>query len=379
MAIYQTGNLALQVFIGGTEIPLGIYVDCYYVHINCSTKTGVPMLHLKLTDSIDFVLASNILYDGSPITISIGVPDIRIDTYRFKMNSFTTGPTSATRLVEIDAYLDNSKYWNYVSSTPIKATSSEAIRSIAEFCGMNFVGNSTSDTQVWYPLNNYLYEFAQNIAKHGYIKDGSCMVVANDIKGTIVYKDISSSLRDADYTVSIGEQVEGSILATDFSASVRSGSLNHLSGYSGTTSVQSVLNSNRRFVAHIVVPRGATNRLMVNATEFDEVQKGSSRVNLTPISSGNEHANYEIAKYQNARLSGAFAVSGELLFTYPLDVSILDTLKVVVSNDQRPYLRQYSANYKVTGRVVFTDGKQYYEKLAVNTFVGNLSPGANLK
>ena len=375
MAINQPGSLALQLSIGGLEIPLGPVVDCFYVHLNCSTKTGVPMLHLKLTDSVDFLLDSKIMYDGSPIVITIGIPDVSSTTYKFKMNSFRAGSTSAQRIVEIDGYPDNSLYWNYTSSTPIRSTSSNAIKSIADFCGLKFSGDATSDTQVWYPTNKYMYEFAQDIAKHGYKNDKSCMVLANDLSGTLVYKDVTQMSTPA-HTLSVGEVVQGADNALDLSAVTNSGSLNHFSGYSSAVGIQSVISKNRNDLSKARL--GSKPKVMMNASETNAVSKGSNKVSPRPISVGNDHLNYEAARYQNARIAGLYCVEAQATFSYPVGYQLLDVVKAVVSNEQRPALAQYSAMYVITGKVIFTEGRQYYEKYEMRTIIANLSSSNEL-
>jgi hypothetical protein len=379
MSVQQKGSLQLSMTIGNTPLPGTRLVDIGYLHIGSSTRLAIPTIHLKIGDSSDFLIGNQLLYDGSPISVTIGVPDAGVATYNFILNSYTPD-TTGSRVVELDGYLDLPLYWNNTSITPIQGSSSSALGKIASACGMQFSGDSSSDSQVWYPRNRFFYDFAQDIAEHGYTDDYSCMVLGCDLTGKLIYRNLalqSSSLQTT--SISVGVMKKGFLWSPSASFKFKSGSMNHLSGYASSIINQSALSTSYSTLTDTVKIKGdiKNRRVQINKSLKDSLYK-TGRTFISPIDCGNTHPNYSVAAYQNKRLMSTYVIKGEIILNSPSSLSLLDPVNISIDSAQRPDLAKYSGAYTVSSKVIFSDGVSYYEKIEVMSRSASLNPNNSM-
>jgi hypothetical protein len=188
-------RIHIGVYFNGEEFPFDRVnaLDC--LHMSCSTKVGVPMLFLKLTDALGWITNQpRILSDSTRITIVIRTSnDSTQSTYSFRLNSAKHQMISNVGAsYEMDAYFDVPKYWHGSAVTPIKGTSNEVLTQIAGYSDLIYKGTSTSDSQVWWPRNTQYHEWARRVSERGYVNDQSCMQLGLDLEETLVYRNISS-------------------------------------------------------------------------------------------------------------------------------------------------------------------------------------------
>lgn len=373
MSLVTRNGLSLTITIGGQSVPEIRFFEVSYLHMGCSTRLGIPTLHMKVNDTSDFLLTNNLLYDGSPIDITIGIPEIGINSYSFLLSSFTPSPDSMQHL-EIEGYLAFPSYWNLTSIEPISGTSYTALGSIANKTGLKYLGTPTSDTQIWYPNNRYLHTFARDIADHGYSDSYSCLLLGIDLEGYMIYKNISAS-NSSITNISLGLAKPGFLLATKGSFTYKTGSLNHISGYSSSILLQDSVNPTYNKVRKSVSLKGShsSRTLQLNSDIKSTTSSSSGRTILTPINSGNVHPYYEEAKYQNSRIAALHTIKAELILPMPSNIKILDSVNLLVASDVRPQYKDYSGSYIVSSRVIFTEGNSYFEKLELLSKSASLS------
>jgi hypothetical protein len=368
MSLEVQGRISLKVFFNGKELPLGYGngVVILFLHMSCSTRLAVPMLHMKVTDQTDFLINNKLLFDGCLITIVIGDQSSQSTTYEFRLNSFTN-PNSLVadnRVIELDGYLNLTRYWQSTAYAPFTGTTSALIGDIAAKCALNYVSDKTSDSQTWFPRNLPYYEWARTASERGYKSDTSCMQLGIDLSKTAVYKDVAS-MESPIAKISVGKPKPGYIFALDASPSSSPGAKNNLSGYSSSFIEQDLLAPTYKATSKLrLATRTDSKSLAINSEIKSEV--GAGRVRFSPIDAGNVHINYEQALYQNRRITNLFVNKLEIIVKEPTRLKLLDCVQVVLDNQHRD-VENFGGTYRISSRVVYFQGMDYMEKLELTS------------
>lgn len=364
MALEVAGRISLKIYFNGRELPLGYGTGLAvnFIHMSCSTRLAVPMIHLGIRDTTDFLVNNKLLFDNCLITIIIGDQSAQSTTYEFRLNSFTN-PNSAVsdqRNIEIDGYLNLTKYWQSTAMKPFTGTSSALIGDIASICSLNYLGDKTSDSQTWFPRNLPYHEWARTVSERGYKSETSCMQLGVDLSKTLVYKDVAST-ETAIVKISVGQPKSGHLFAVDASPSSSPGAKNSLTGYSSILVEQDLLDPTYRTTSKIkLATRQGSSSLSMNSEV--KLQAGLGRVRFSPIDPGNVHTNYEKAFYQNRRLTNLFVNKLELVVKEPSGLKLLDLAIIDMDNKNRN-LDKLGGLYRLASRVVYFQGMDYLEKL----------------
>lgn len=363
MAYEIRDRLSLQIFFGDSEFPFARVNSLDFLHMSTATSVAVPILHFAVVDQMGFLTGNRALADGMPIQVRVqgrSSSASNTKTYKFRLNSFARTISPSGIRYEIDAYLDTVRYWHASSTRSFKGSSYSAIENIAKFSSLQFKGDVTSDTQVWFPTNLKNHEWARRIAERGYRSDGSCMQLALNLDGTLVYRDMTSNLA-SDTSFSFMEARPGFSIATDFSPSSQAGSLNNMSGYSDMVVEQVPLTgADTKVTKDMTIRKNADERsLLLSSNIHQEVT--SARVRVAPISPGNVHDNYEIALYQNTRMANLFSVNCTLVTPEPTQVNVLDTTEVFV-DESNSFLKAFSGKFRVIGKAIYVQSSDYYER-----------------
>lgn len=350
--------------MNGVELPLGYGTGLAvnFIHMSCSTRLAVPMLHISLNDSVDFLLNNKLLFDNCLITVVIGDQSAQSTTYEFRLNSFTN-PTSAvsdSRNIEVDAYLNLTKYWQSTSYMAFTGTSSSLIGDIALKCSLNYLGDKTSDSQTWFPRNLPYYEWARATSERGYKSETSCMQLGVDLSKTLVYRDVSS-MESPVAKISIGKPKPGYIFGLDASPSSSPGAKNNLSGYSSNLVEQDLLDPTHKTTSKVKLATRTDSKSLSMNTEV-KTEAGLGRVRFSPIDPGNVHPKYEVALYQNRRITNLFVNKLEIVVKEPSGLKLLDCVAVDLDNENRN-LSKLGGTYRLASRVVYFQGMDYMEKL----------------
>lgn len=359
---YEIANrLSIKILFNEEEFIFERANALIFVHMSCSTRISVPMLHMALQDNIDFLSESKHLGDAARIQLVIQSKDDKFSTtYAFRLNSYRRGPSNGGYMYELDAYIDASTYWHASAVNAIRGTSYSVISDIASTCGLTLLGDQTTDSQVWIPRNIPYHEWARRISERGYRSDTSFMQLGLNFDKSIVYRDLSmASAPSAKFT--FGEYKEGFYTAIDIAPQTNSGTLNHFSGYAESHIEQDIEKADWFTVNSQVQinKRSGDGTMMVNRKVKDAVKQ--ARVTYGPIDVGNVHLKYEQAMYQNRRHNNTYSVRLDLVTSSATKILLLDT--VTASLDKaNGYLKTYSGDYRVVSRAIHIKQNEYYEK-----------------
>jgi len=358
------GRIGIGIKFDGDEFPLQYVNMLDFIHISCSTRIAIPMLHMRVVDTIDWFASRSSLADGAliSITLSKGEQD-SLETYLFRLNSFSSTKVSTGTSYEIDGYLDVPKYWHGSSSTAVTGTSSAVLKQIALDCDLLFEGDTTADPQTWYPRNRQNHAWCADIYERGYVDTSSCMQLGIDTSGIMVYRNISQ-MGAIKKNISLSEAKEGAVLATDFKPRMSSGATNHYSGY-GEYRIQQTPLGTTKYTAHKQVEfnKDEEGDLTVNKQVKSVVDQ--SRVTFSYIDPGNNHEEYERAFYQNRRVANLFSSGLDVVIPEVTGLKLLDTVSVI-TDTARSFLRIYSGAYRIVTRTIYVVGANYYEKLELS-------------
>lgn len=367
------GRLSLKIVFNNEEFLFKRANSFDFIHMVCSTRIGVPMLHMALQDNIGFLSETKHLGDAARIQIVVSGRDNSSQTYIWRLNHFQRQENGGGIRYEIDAYLDCSTYWHASTKEAISGTSKKVLSTIASNCGLLFDGPETSDDQLWLPRNRNYFEWAQSIAERGYRADGSCMQMGLNFNRVITYRDLADP-RPVAARFNFGGYKEGTMLASAVSPSMSSGSMNHFSGYADMAVEQDLETSSvTNPVAQVQVAlKSSEGSLQMNSQVKKAIER--SRVRFAPIDTGNVHPNYEKALYQNRRVNNLFSTRVDLVTPNVTNVNLLDTVDVTIDGPYQ-YLKPYTGQYQVSSRVIRLLGNEYFEKLELlrKTINGSLS------
>lgn len=361
MSYEISGRISIKVLLNDEEFPFLRANSLEFLHMASSTRISAPMCHFALQDNIDFLSESKHMADGSKIQLVISARDSgKSDTYVFRLNSYSRSSNSGAQRYEVDGYLDCSQYWNASTFEGFKGTSYEAISNIATKTGLQFSGDQTTDSQVWYPSNVPYFEWAQWIAERGYRSDSSCMQLGLDFDKTLEYKDVSD-FKSPKTLFSYGGYREGYVLAIDITPKIRSGSMNHYTGYADSLVEQDALKegiyrTNSKVTINKQAREGA---LLLNSKLKKEINQ--NRVAFAPIDIGNVHPEYEKALYQNRRGNNLFSSYLDLVTPEPTQLKLLDVVTVSMEKASE-HLKIYSGDYRIASRVIYVKNNDYFEK-----------------
>jgi hypothetical protein len=245
------------------------------------------------------------------------------------------------------------------TSEPIIGTSDKVINTIADNCGIKYIGVKTSDSQEWWPKNRKNHEFAVDTAKRGYINDESCLQLAYDLDNVLIYANIAESKQPTGLFLT-AKYAENSYNVTDFRIKNDSGLMNNLNGYAEDVRKQSLLSLDSELFDTVKLVR-ISQKIMMDSKIYNSIKQ--SRVFFRPIDSGSLHENYELAYYQNRRIAGTYALGIEVIVNQPTkNVKLLDCVEYTTML-QDGLVTAYSGKFIVTSRVIYIQGINYFEKL----------------
>lgn len=351
-------RIGLQLIINNREFPFDRVNSLDFLHISCSVRQAVPQVHFRIMDASKWLTKKQDLLDGVPIQLSIKA-DEKTTTYNFRLFSFKDTVTPTGVSYEIDGYLDAPLYWLQSSKAAVQGTASKVIEEIAQRCGLKSVVEPTTDTQVWIPQNRKNYQFLEHVADHGYINDTSCMVRGLDLNGTLFYRDVSKK-QDTRQTFQQSKYVEGSLMVSDAQTWNRSGFYNATSGYADKIVKPNVDTMLAAMDEKLTVDRDFSKKMMMSSIVHRAVDQ--ARVVFRPFDVGNTHDNYERAAYQNKRIANTFMFGQYILTPEVSKTRLLDTVQFQADEAGGSGVTAYSGAYLVTGRVIYVQGINYFEK-----------------
>ena len=384
MAYELENGVRVALYFAGREFDFSKGNTLNFLHMSESTRLGVPMIHLSLTDVSGWFSANPVLGDAVIIRVDItkheGTTSNNTVT-EFAMNYSGGKPSAAGTVYQIDGYYDCPLYWAGSTSTPIKGTSYEVLSKICDATELTLEASGTNDSQIWYPRNEPFYRFAKRVASHGYISDDSCLSMAVSMDGYLYYTDIATMDEEA-YGFGLYDFTNPDVYTVvGYKPFVASGTFNQLGGYSFDFVEQSLTRDTNRVFTSVRFNSNETGALMVNNTVRDALSQ--SRVSFAPVDMGNTHEEYQRAYYQNARVSNLFTSGLEILTESMTDVPVLSTVNFTTPTEDNQALAgvsAYAGKYRVTSKTIYIRGGRYVEKFemvrrTLNTSVPDATQG----
>lgn len=347
------------IWFGGKKFPANgnnCKIGC--VQTTSGVKLGVPMVYIELTDNTGWMEKANALADGTHISILMETSDRGRRTTNWRLNYHKINRTSTTVTYLIDGYLkDATRYWMDTAPSMYKGTSYSVLSDIASECGLKFVGDSTADSQTWIGASLPFWRFAKRIASAGYASDSSCMALALDQNGRMVYKDIQNPKRI--YNMSFLEHVSGADTVISHQPVSSSGSSNYMYGNVANVRQDLGKDTTQTLDSNIKINSrdGSPN---INA----EVKSGlqNPKVTYSPSDSGNLHENYQRAIYQNQRLASLMSSGLDVLLAAPSrNIGILDSVNYKAPSTV-PDAESFNGIYVVATKIIRVFNNEYYEK-----------------
>ena len=361
-------RVSIRLFFEDTEVLFSQINSLNFLHMSCSSKIGIPMIHLSLSDPTELISTRKLLGEGSRVQVilSSGFGFKESNTYLFRVNKHRKLAASPSTTYELDGYLDSPGYWIQTALKPRKGTSNDVLASIAEDCGLNYDGENTSDEQVWLPANRRYHVWARSIAEHGYKSETSAMKLGLELDGKLIYRDICD-LAEAKHRVTLSSKVKDHIHATDFRPTTSAGFNNVRHAYKSASVYQPLMKMPDEGISYfdeeVTVDQYSDEVTFLRNPHLAE-QLTRGPVNFRPLDFGNVHENYHRSTYQSARLNSLFSLGGSLITGEVTAVRLFDNVNVILSaSSGTEHEKPFSGIYKTLSRSVYVNAGNYYEKL----------------
>lgn len=354
------GRIEVSILINGVQFPLDMMNLLHFLHIGFSTRTKLPTCHFAISDAQHTLDTIN-LQDGIPITISIKPQTSPTTTYNFRKFSHKKTFNGTCFVYEIDGYLNSPLFWTGTTTTSIRGTSSDVMSQIASKCGLTYNGASTNDSQLWIPRNRTWGEFAKAVCNRGYISDQSYMVSGIDGSGTLFYKD-ANDLSDPKVNITLGQVVNGSYTAINYTPIASSGITNKVQGYQHTRYNQSMIQpefTSQPLATVDFVPD--VPGYYVNQSIPQQITQGYRSFGGVDV--GNTHDSYEQAVYQNRRFASLYSLGVKFQLYTPTVLTLFDRFSFSVDTESQKQDLPYAGAYSVAAKAICITGTTYAELL----------------
>lgn len=362
----------LSIKIDGKFLPLNA-VTLKSITMHSNVVFGFPTADIVLADAVRYFDNTPIL-DNSTIEIISGsdysLPNKPV--YRFRVTSINKSEQSHVDIYNIHCNFNAPRYVNENFKGAINDSSSNIIRAIAQQSGLPYITDATSDNQVWYGLAKKRFDFANSIAAHSYLNEGSCFGLGLTLDGTLKLKNISGINFNSGSLFIQGNKVNNTVKSVlGYEESTESGFFNYLMGYKfealeqGTDSFETY--------ATINLPVKSTT---VNINRVLNENLSGSSLKIGPVSSGNVHTNYYKAEYQNLRIKATYANSLYITLNEETRLDLFDPIKyalVTNVNGKVQLNNKLSGGYIITGKAIHIEPGYYYEKLKITRQGYNLN------
>lgn len=359
MAIGIKDRLLFQLKINNMEVPLDQNTLDYF-HMVESVRLHLPAMSLQIQDSTKFFSKNNLLVDGAPIQVTLGVEDKKLI---FPMRYFTHKEmlSNGSPTFRIQAYLDVPKFWTSSTVKTITATASGALQDICNQTGLTYEGESTNDSQLWIPHNRRFTTYSKYIANQAFIDENSCLQLMVNTAKKMRLINVSNFEKMQIRQVFANMPGADQSIISDYRIINKSGFYNNVSGYKDQQVVQSNLADDQVYKDANV--RKNTSKLMMSEAVRKAV--GQNRVQHAPIDVGNVNANYQRGKYQNQRLANLFNSGLEIVTPKLCNAEVMEVINAQISRPGATGITAVSGKYMITSKVWYLTNNNFYQKLEV--------------
>lgn len=369
-AYYLSNNLYVQIAINGQDVNLQ-EAPIARLQLNSSGLFYLPQGQIVFVDSSSFFHDNISLGDGDQVVITIGDSPTTAKIYLFSIWTWDRHIVGNATQYTIDLLYGVPQWLATSMFAPfVNQSSSQVLQALARQVGLTFEGIQTSDFQTWYPAHHKLGKFARKVSSHGWSSDTSIMALAVSLQNKLLYKNIASK-QAAQYIfkpdTGLSANSEGSqtpIYYALVEERIASGFNNVYSGY-GKMMHQVDLTKDQKYgQLNKVNFSPLSQSLLVNQATHSGSNDGTR--SFPPFLSGNVHANYNNAEYQNARGMALFNLNALVtLYGHVTDIDLLDFANLdtntTVANSPHHHIPS-SGKYVVWNKTIFIENTAYYEK-----------------
>ena len=347
---------------------------------------AAPACELVLEDTAGYVSREILLYEGAVLRVDWGVESIAPYqmALEFRVSGITHINTGQSVAYFISAYMNVPEWLLGGTSKSYTGASHTVLRMLAEESGMQLLADTpASDAQTWRCQSEARCVFARRIASHGYVSESSLMVMAPAVRRRAPDSQLWIAYRDLNHVASLDPEAVFTYGTPDvgkqppiypitsYHPRTTSGLYGMMKGYRQQVVDQSVISppSDRT----LDIKDRAMVRLKAPSLQYNpqlDRAAGAPRTRHGTVLTGNTHAMYNKARYQNLRgLRALTAVRMDVLVPLPTIVELLDPVEVRIANTEVGTARtdhsvlSYDGKYIVTGRVTRIEGSTYAEKI----------------
>lgn len=360
MSMGVQGRLFVQVIINGQEIPLSVNVlDTF--HMVESVRVYVPMATLVIKDTLGILSYKNLLTDGAPIQVTLESGETRRNFY-FRLFNYTEVVSQGVPTYSIYAYLDVPRYWTESSVKPQRGSVSSVLQNICDRTKLTYEGVTTADSQLWIPGNRRYAEFAKSVSERAWMTDTSCCQLAVTALKTMKLVDVTKAFKGdpVQLFTNKSDSSEQTPIG-DYKVSNKSGFFNTVTGYRESRVSQSIVDDGQTF-KDLKLNKNSSFLMLNSAIHAGVVQ---NKVTFAPVNVGNVSDTYELAQYQNRRLSNLFSFGVEFVTTNDVRANLLDVINLEVAKPGINSVQAYSGKYLLTSKVTYIVGMNVYTKCEV--------------
>ena len=336
-----------------------------------------PTLKIELDDPSSFLAREHALSEGNTIEILIAksMDDGNAEPRKYRVFGPTRENPSYNPNVCIIGILDCPNYFTASARECTNGTSDDAIRAIADKCGLKYVGPSKgrkpNDKMIWLDVCTTRAQNVYEITRRGWIDDKSCMESMVTSHKELRYKNIVDEMNTPpgqikflfvhstleDQSTGTGKKVYIAKEARDKSSG---GAMSSWVNY-GSTRCANHINGVQRDREKVNVPTPGA-YVAINKDVSDMVKR--TRFDYGPIDCTNTHQQYQNAWYQNLKIMALFTETMSLLTLDVTDIELFDMI-IYRQADCDPSTKVRNEDiYMVVGKtIVCRGGIHYAERL----------------
>lgn len=356
----------VSIKVGGKTLNLDS-VTLKSMTLQSNALFSFPTACIELSDSIRY-FDTNPLLDGTTIDIQAGIDYSKLDKplYRFRVYSVTHKESGSVVYYKINCIFNAPKYINESFKGAFNSSSASAISEIAKTCGLISDVDATTDNQVWYGAARKRYVIAKEISEASYLNPNSCYALGLTLDSKLKLKNISAINISASNNLFVqGHKVSANVVSVlDKKESTNSGLFNNLSAYK-FEGIEQLTEGN--YLSHDTLKLSSkSTTINVNSTLNSKLESGT--VKVYPVTTGNKHSNAYQAKYQNTRIKSTYGNTLNILINQESNLDLFDAIKYVCFdnlNGQVKINNKLSGGYIISGKIIYIESGNYYEKIQI--------------
>lgn len=372
------GRIYIDITIDGNKLPFSPNL----VDRITMTEGGAalsPAIEIMFNDYGGTLNRELALTDGNEILVTVGKTpdDIKTISRQYRVFGMRNIATAYGPRMQVIGIYDAPGYLTGTAREAYRGNTGSVLKQVAEKCKLcydgpeDFNGKTLDDSQVWRNVCKSRAVFVQEITRHAYLDPNSTMTAMLSSLGKLLYRNLSDVIETSTdkikrvFVHNIDQQFikENDLTAyevTEARSRSTAGLMNTWQNY-GSTRVEHNLSGAPEIHDKVDVQTGSE-YLPINATVKKTVER--TRIEYTPLDSGNTHKNYQKAVYQNLKLMGLFSEYVSLLTRDVTDVQLLDPVLYRQANADPAEPLGISDVYIVVAKTIFVKGgANYAERL----------------